>query len=53
MKPRKVMVNLEILSDVSIKMLKEKERWVWKKGMTGSELVNIHQVTVQVVKGDR
>ena len=49
MKIRKVMVHLEIRSDVRIKKLMEKGRWVWRKD-NGSEVVDVHQVTAQVVK---
>ena len=44
------MVHLEIRSDVPIKKLREKERWAWRKDATGPEVVNVHQVTAQVVK---
>lgn len=47
------MVHLEIRSDVPIKKLKEKEGWVWRKDATGPEVVDVHQVMVQVVKEDK
>lgn len=53
MKARKVMIHLEVLSDVPIKMLKEKERWAWRKDAIGPELVDVHQVTAQVVKEEK
>ena len=50
MKSRKAMVHLEILSDVPINKLKEKDRWVWRKDETGPGVVFVQQITAQVVK---
>ena len=50
MKPRKVMVHLEVRSDVPVKKLMEKGRWVWRKDAMGTEVVDVHQVTAQVVR---
>jgi len=50
MKSRKVMVHLEVRSDVPVKKLMEKGRWVWRKDAMGTEVVDVHQVTAQVVR---
>ena len=50
MKPRKVMVHLEVRSDVPVKKPMEKGRWVWRKDAMGAEVVDVHQVTAQVVR---
>jgi len=51
MKPRKVMVHLEMESDVSLSLLRDKTRWQDVVGDAFYDSENtLHQVTVQVVK---
>ena len=47
------MVHLEVRSDVPIKKLMEKGKWVWRKDASGPEVVLVQQVTAQVVKEDK
>ena len=56
MEPRKVMLHIESLNDVPIKILREKGRIAIKIYGSGSEpdkFLEIHQVTVQVVKPEK
>ncbi len=53
MKPRKVMVHLELLSGTSLDLLRDKREWgiVMSQEFGSSNIV--HQVTVQVIKEDK
>ena len=50
MKPRKVIVTLELKSDASLKELKDAGLWVFE-GSTGE--FEIHQISAQVVKEEK
>jgi len=44
------MVHLEVRSDVPVKKLMERGRWLWRKDAMGTEFVDVHQITTQVVR---
>ncbi len=54
MKPRKVMIHLEVKTNVPLKDLRQKRFWVtWIEAgacLIGEGAMEIHQVTAQVVK---
>ncbi len=50
MKPRKVMVHLELLSDSSLILLRDKEEWQMVMFEEFGDTNTVHQVTVQVIK---
>ncbi len=53
MKARKVMVHLELLSEISLDLLRDKREWgmILNREFGGSNTV--HQVTVQVIKEEK
>jgi len=53
MKPRKILVTLELKSDCPLKLMRQKD--VWQEVMTSKfdGINEVHQVKAQAVKEDR